>query len=61
MTLACSAHAKSLGFQDDIQRLVPGHFKSQGQAAADGVIDHNVQSGEVSNELCTESHILEIQ
>ena len=55
---------QALGLEDQIQRLVPGHaLQPQGDLAADGVGGHQVEVGEVGDQLQHRAHfdVLEIQ
>ena len=58
------AHAQALGLQDDVERLVPGHvLQAQRDAAGDGVAGHDVEVGEVGDDLQQRAHfdVLEVQ
>ena len=46
------AQAQVLRLQDDVERLVPGHvLQAQGDVAGDGVAGHDVEVGEVGDDL----------
>ena len=58
------ALVQALGFQDQIQRLIPGHIlQAQGNIALHRVTGHQVQIGEVRDQLQhrTDVDVLEIQ
>ena len=62
--IAYFALIQALGLEDQIQRLIPGHaLQPQGDLAADGVGRHQVQIGEVGDQLQHRAHfdVLEIE
>ncbi len=62
--VAIHALVEAPGLQDNVQRLIPRHVvQAQGDVAAHGIADHDVQVGEVRQQLQDGTHldVLEIQ